>query len=427
MDFLALHAAWPGRYPVLLESVARPGRYDLLLALPQRRLAQGPCSAGWETVERDFLTVFQRQWRAESATPSSTLPFTTGWFVYLGYELAADIEPRLRLPRPENLPTALAVRMGGALIRDRERGETWLVADTPELAREIQHDCAHPPPPPRVEFPAPTLWEDEEIPFLEAVRRARQYLHDGDIFQANLSRAWRAEGISVHHAPAIYHALRRANPAPFAGLCRFGDWAIVSSSPERLVTARDAIVQTRPIAGTRPRGDTPLADADLARTLLAHPKEQAEHVMLIDLLRNDLGKLCRPGTIQVDERMVLESYAHVHHIVSNIRGELRSGMLPGDILRALFPGGTITGCPKVRSMEIIAELENTPRGPYTGSFGYVDQRGWLDMNILIRTLWIEGDQLTFRAGAGIVHDSDPESELRETRAKAEGMARALRA
>jgi anthranilate synthase component 1 len=201
--------------------------------------------------------------------------------------------------------------------------------------------------------------------------------------------------------------------------------AIVSSSPERLVSVQGRSVETRPIAGTRPRSDNMAADAAWAQELMSHPKEQAEHIMLIDLERNDLGRICRPGTVQVDEFMVLESYAHVHHIVSNIRGELREDVTPGQVIRAVFPGGTITGCPKVRCMEIIAELEQEPRGAYTGSMGYINRDGSMDLNILIRTMTVAGDRIRLRAGAGIVADSVPEAELDETRAKARGLLRAL--
>jgi anthranilate synthase component 1 len=218
--------------------------------------------------------------------------------------------------------------------------------------------------------------------------------------------------------------LRRANPAPFAGLLQHNDWAVVSSSPERLIEVRRGVVQTRPIAGTRPRV---VGDDDLARIreLTAHPKERAEHVMLIDLERNDLGRVCKPGTVEVNELMVVESYAHVHHIVSNVRGRLREGITPGQVIAATFPGGTITGCPKVRCMEIIAALEDAPRGAYTGALGYLDRNGDLDLNILIRTLTLQGRDVTLRAGAGIVADSDAAKELDETRAKARGMLRAL--
>ncbi len=199
----------------------------------------------------------------------------------------------------------------------------------------------------------------------------------------------------------------------------------MSSSPERLVRVSGERVETRPIAGTRPRAETAEDDRWLAERLLGHPKEQAEHIMLIDLERNDLGRICRPGTIAVDELMVLESYRHVHHIVSNVTGRLRPGVGPAGIIAAVFPGGTITGCPKVRCMEIIAELERGPRGAYTGSMGYLNRDGGMDLNILIRTIERRGSELVTRAGAGIVADSIPERELGETRDKARGPLMAM--
>jgi len=199
---------------------------------------------------------------------------------------------------------------------------------------------------------------------------------------------------------------------------------VLSSSPERLVSVRGNVASTRPIAGTRARlgGDD---DVARLRELIGHPKERAEHVMLIDLERNDLGRVCVPGSVVVDELMTLESYAHVHHIVSNVRGTLRPGVSPGAIIRAVFPGGTITGCPKVRTMQIIAELEGVGRGAYTGSLGYLNTDGDMDLNILIRSLEMRAGSLCFRAGAGIVADSIGERELDETRAKARGLLRAL--
>jgi anthranilate synthase component 1 len=199
----------------------------------------------------------------------------------------------------------------------------------------------------------------------------------------------------------------------------------LSSSPERLVSIRGNTVSTRPIAGTRPRGATPEADAALVRSLLDNEKERAEHVMLIDLERNDLGRVCAGGSVRVDEYMSVETYAHVHHIVSNVSGLLRNDVSPIGVIRALFPGGTITGCPKVRCMEIIAELEGVGRGAYTGSIGYLNRDGSCDLNILIRTITAQGGLFKFRAGAGIVADSNPAQELAETRAKAEGLLRAL--
>jgi anthranilate synthase component 1 len=240
----------------------------------------------------------------------------------------------------------------------------------------------------------------------------------------NLSRKWRAEFEAAPEPAALYARLRAANPAPFAGLLAHAGWALASSSPERLVSVRGRVVETRPIAGTRPRlpGDD---DAARVGELMAHPKERAEHVMLIDLERNDLGRVCEPGSVRVDELMVVESYAHVHHIVSNVRGELRAGVGPGQVLAAVFPGGTITGCPKVRCMQIIAELEGEGRGPYTGALGYLDRSGDMDLNILIRSAWLQGTQAQLRAGAGLVVDSVPQAELEETRAKARGLLRAL--
>jgi anthranilate synthase component 1 len=198
---------------------------------------------------------------------------------------------------------------------------------------------------------------------------------------------------------------------------------ILSSSPERLVSSRNGIVRTRPIAGTYPRSRDTEQDSRLSLELLMHPKERAEHIMLVDLERNDLGRICEPGSINVDDLMVIESYEHVHHIVSGISGKLQPGVLPGDIVRAIFPGGTITGCPKVRCMEIIAELELESRDAYTGSVGYLCHNGDMDLNILIRTITHRNGHYVFRAGAGIVADSDPERELAETRSKARGLYR----
>ncbi len=225
---------------------------------------------------------------------------------------------------------------------------------------------------------------------------------------------------------SLYRRLRAANPSPFAALLRDGDFAIISSSPERLVSVQGDRIATRPIAGTRPRGASPERDAALIESLLGNEKERAEHVMLIDLERNDLGRVCVAGSVRVDEFMAVESYAHVHHIVSNVSGIKSPEVSPVQVLRAVFPGGTITGCPKVRCMQIIAELEAVGRGAYTGALGYLNRDGSCDFNILIRTITTQGSTFSFRAGAGIVADSTPAHELAETRAKAEGLLRALR-
>lgn len=280
-------------------------------------------------------------------------------------------------------------------------------------------------------LPSPPIWQppvyiDEDAPqrYLDGVARVLDYLADGDVFQANLSRGWRAAFAQALDPAALFQRLRTHNPAPFAGIFRTARGSVVSASPERLVAVQGREAATRPIAGTRPRFDGD-DDAARIRELVGHPKERAEHVMLIDLERNDLGRVCRAGSVRVDELMTVESYAHVHHIVSNVRGSLREDATPGQVIAAVFPGGTITGCPKVRCMQIVAELEAVGRGAYTGAMGWLGRDGDMDLNILIRSAEVEGDTLRFRTGAGIVIDSDPQRELDETRAKARGMLRAL--
>jgi anthranilate synthase component 1 len=266
--------------------------------------------------------------------------------------------------------------------------------------------------------------------FRQRVDAALEYISAGEVYQANLSRPWRGQfmqGITAAlAAPGLYERLRRVNPAPFAAFAQFGHWRLLSSSPERLVRVQGTRVETRPIAGTRPRSRIDGQDEGEMAALIANAKERAEHVMLIDLERNDLGRICQPGSVRADEFMCVESYAHVHHIVSNVCGERLPQVTPIDVLRAVFPGGTITGCPKFRCMQIIAELEAQAREAYTGALGYINLDGSMDFNILIRSLTLHGSRVEFRTGAGIVADSSFERELAETRAKARGMLRALR-
>ena len=446
LDLLSLHRLDAARYPLLLESVAGTGRsgnalsrWDLLLIADGdglglerdgvvRRLDGERIEAG------DFLAALDQDWRraraAENDDARPDRPFRGGWALFLSYELAASIEPVLRLPdAPGPLPVALALRCPAAVLRDRDTGECLVIAEDAHAAsiesllRDVDAANALPPLP---AWQSPeSITEDEPARFVDGVARIHDYLCAGDVFQVNLSRAWRAEFAEAPDPAALYARLREANPAPFAGLLSHGGWSLASSSPERLVSVRDGIAETRPIAGTRPRfpGDD---DAERMRELVGHPKERAEHVMLIDLERNDLGRVCLPGSVRVDELMTVESYAHVHHIVSNVRGELREGATPGEVIRAVFPGGTITGCPKVRCMQIISELEGEGRGAYTGAFGYLNRDGDMDLNILIRSAWLHGRELQLRAGAGIVVDSDAERELQETRHKARGLLRALK-
>jgi anthranilate synthase component 1/para-aminobenzoate synthetase component 1 len=257
----------------------------------------------------------------------------------------------------------------------------------------------------------------------EMVRRAKEYILAGDIFQANLSQRLELEygGDNLE----LYRALRRINPSPFAGYCDFGSYQLVSSSPERLVQLIGRRAQTRPIAGTRGRGVDKQEDNNLTAELNLDPKERAEHIMLVDLERNDMGRVCDYGSVTVNELMVNEAYSHVIHIVSNVLGDLHENRDALDLLRAMFPGGTITGCPKVHCMEIIDELEPVRRGPYTGSFGYIGYNGNMDMNIIIRTLVRQEDSVYIQVGAGIVADSDPEREYNETLRKAEAMVHAV--
>ena len=260
--------------------------------------------------------------------------------------------------------------------------------------------------------------------YMDMVKRAKEYIAAGDIFQANLSL--RVSAKTGDREPwEIYRTLREINPSPFAAFMDFGDYQIVSSSPERLVRVRGGIVDTRPIAGTRPRGRSTREDALLRRELLLNEKERAEHIMLIDLERNDLGRISEYGSVVVDELMVTEEYSHVMHIVSNVRGTLAAGKDCFSAVRAVFPGGTITGVPKVRCMQIIDEIEKTRRGPYTGSLGYIGFNGNMDLNIVIRTFLLRDGTAYIQAGSGIVADSDPEREYQESMKKAEALIKTL--
>ncbi|HDK41246.1 MAG TPA: anthranilate synthase component I family protein, partial [Nitrospirae bacterium] len=263
-----------------------------------------------------------------------------------------------------------------------------------------------------------------ENDYIEMVKRAKDYIKAGDIFQANLSQRVSAD-ISRTGPWDIYKTLSRINPSPFAVYLDMGDYQIVSSSPERLVKFSGNTVETRPIAGTRPRGRNAKADRKMRADLLINEKERAEHLMLIDLERNDLGKISDYGSVTVDELMITEDYSHVIHIVSNIKGTAAKGKDCFDAIRATFPGGTITGVPKVRCMEIIDELETVTRGPYTGSLGYISLTGSMDMNIIIRTFVIKNGIAYVQAGAGIVADSDPKKEYGETLKKAEALIKTL--
>jgi aminodeoxychorismate synthase component I len=277
---------------------------------------------------------------------------------------------------------------------------------------------------PLVQFDAAITQQMPEARFETMVGMAKEYIAAGDIFQANLSQRFSAP-MGENLPWDLYRTLSAINPAPFACYMDMGDYQIVSSSPERLVSLAGERVEARPIAGTRPRTGDQALDTLSGEELLAHPKERAEHVMLVDLMRNDLGRVCDYGSVKVSEFMTTEHYSHVIHIVSNVVGTLGPGMDQVALLKAVFPGGTITGAPKVRCMEIIEELEPVRRGIYTGSAGYLSVSGDMDLNILIRTVLAKDGVFQFQTGAGIVADSDPAGEYRETLHKAAAMNRAL--
>ena len=268
------------------------------------------------------------------------------------------------------------------------------------------------------------IYEMKKNAYMDIVRKTKEYIAAGDIFQSNLSQRVSAY-IGDKNPWNLYEILSSINPSPFAAFIDFGDYQIVSSSPERLIRVKDRVIETRPIAGTRPRGKDKKEDELMRIELLLNEKERAEHIMLIDLERNDLGRVSYYGSVAVDELMITEDYSHVIHIVSNIRGELADGKDSFDAIKAAFPGGTITGVPKVRCMEIIDELEPVRRGPYTGSIGYVSFSGDMDLNIIIRTFVIKDEMAYVQVGAGIVADSDPEREYYETLKKAEALIRTL--
>lgn len=260
--------------------------------------------------------------------------------------------------------------------------------------------------------------------YLQTIARAIEYTHAGDCFQVNIAqRLLTPARISPLE---LYSKLRERNPAPFAGYFDLGDRILISASPERFLRVDGGEIETRPIKGTRPRGNTPDEDRRLADELMASEKDHAENVMIVDLLRNDLGRVCEYASVRVEALCRLESYQYVHHLVSEVRGRLREGMKPTDLIRAAFPGGSVTGAPKIRAMEIITELEETARGPYCGSLGYLGFDGAMDSNLLIRTFVQGGGWLHFSVGGGIVADSVPEKEYAETWHKAEGLLRALR-
>ncbi|MFE1746356.1 anthranilate synthase component I [Coleofasciculus sp. H7-2] len=438
-----------GKIATLLESPYNPlqhsteanraiARYSICAGAP--RLVDG-AQAMWTPPVGEILPFLRRllqrsAFKDESIGAHSELPFTGGWLGWLGYDLAWEIEqlPNLNSD-PLPFPVAYWYEPASFAVLDHWKQTLWLAAsDEAELdslqsllEQKSRTQCGiadssiQNPKSPHFHFWTPqTDYED-------AVRQAKKYIQAGDIFQANLSI--RFESHITAHPWAIYQALHQINPSPFASYWQTPWGALISCSPERLVQMQDRQAQTRPIAGTRSRGTTPALDEHLAQDLIANAKERAEHIMLVDLERNDLGRVCEWGSVEVNELFTIERYSHVMHLVSNVIGKIRPNYDAVDLIRAFFPGGTITGCPKVRCMEIIEELEPVRRNLFYGSCGFLDWRGDLDLNILIRTLLYPNRadvaMVYGQVGAGIVADSDPEREWHESLHKAQALLAAL--
>jgi para-aminobenzoate synthetase component I len=390
--------------------------------------------------------------RFTSATIPGLPPFQGGAAGLFPYDLCHYLE---RLPRPRYYDFAmpdLAVGLYDWVISfDHQENKAWLVSTGhPEIEErrrkqraeqrrdQVQHLLERPPhtfsrpttdpiPITAPNYPVacqPGVFSNFDKPgYLHALRRAIDYIHAGDCFQVNIAQ--RLLSPAREPALAVYARLRQCNPAPFAGFFDLGDCAIASASPERFVKAQDGNVETRPIKGTSQRGVLPEEDFARADQLLGSAKDRAENVMIVDLLRNDLGRVCEYGSVRVEDLCKLESYPTVHHLVSQVVGKLRAGRGPVDLLPAAFPGGSVTGAPKIRAMEIITELEQTARGAYCGCLGFIGFDGAMDTSLLIRTFTIGQGWIQFPVGGGIVADSDPEREYEETWHKAEGMLRGL--
>jgi anthranilate synthase component 1 len=382
--------------------------------------------------------------RQNVAPVPAALRFGGGLVGYFGYESVRHVEPKaLQGGKPDALgtPDMLLLVSDELAVMDNVLGKLYLVvyADPREAgawraARErlqrLHSRLASPLPEPAALFrenaaaPAPVALERSftERDFLAAVQRSKEYIFAGDCMQVQISqRTTRA-----FDAPPLelYRALRGVNPSPYMYFFDFGDHHVVGASPEIMVRLQGGRVTLRPIAGTRPRGRTPDEDAKTAEELLADPKERAEHVMLIDLGRNDVGRVAQTGTVRVTETMAVERYSHVMHIVSNVEGQVRQGLDAIDVFRASFPAGTVTGAPKVRAMQIIDELEPVKRGVYSGAVGYLGFNGDMDVAIAIRTAVLKDGKLHVQAAAGVVADSDPQSEWQETKHKTRAILRA---
>ena len=436
-------------WPMLLDSARadpRLGRWSYVAADPFLTLTSkdGRLTLGERSFTGDPFAVLQRALAHYPLDhdPGLPPPFQTGAMGWFGYDLAHHLE---HLPHPALDDLALPDLGIGfydtLLAFDVLERRAWLLSSgwpetSPEASmhrRKARADALQARlEPATTPGPVPELNGETRIrsnftraDYETAVQRVVDYILAGDIFQANLSQRFLAELPAGLDGWGLYRRLRMRNPAPFAAYLKTAGVEIVSASPERFLRLEGRQVETRPIKGTRPRGAVPEEDRRLGEELVASEKDRAENVMIVDLLRNDLSRVCRDHSVLTPEICVLESFATVHHLVSTVAGELRPGLDAVDLLRATFPGGSITGAPKIRAMEIIAELEPTRRGPYCGAIGWLGGDGWMDTSITIRTYAIKDGKVAFQAGGGIVADSDPAAEYEETLDKARALIQAL--
>ncbi|MGF1453048.1 MAG: aminodeoxychorismate synthase component I [Opitutales bacterium] len=437
-EYFAALALLPGA--LWLDSAARGGasRWSIMTACPRRTFRcrgdsweiSGTRASGGEAGAWGALCQFVRDEMAVAGAPEDcTLPFAGGVAGYLGYDLGRLLE-RFRgrhCPAAGEPPDATLAAYDRALLWDHREGRAWRVNGGLDL-KPLSAAVAEPElraPPVTAELLAEAGLEalSSKQGYLEAVERTRAWIESGDVYQINLAQRFRQR--QPEPAAALYPRLRHTNPGPFSAFFDFGGGHLLSTSPERFWEFEGGRVHASPIKGTRPRGTTPAEDTARRAELAASDKEQAELRMIVDLLRNDLGRVCRPGSIRVAEEGRLETFASVHHRVADIVGELAPGHDVLDLLAASLPGGSITGAPKIRAMEIIDALEPFRRGPFCGSIGYFSRSGRADFNIAIRTVVHRGTELTFDVGSGIVWDSEPEAEYAETLAKAGGIVAAL--
>tara|TARA_B100000700_G_scaffold172437_2_gene190517 strand:- start:49526 stop:50884 length:1359 start_codon:yes stop_codon:yes gene_type:complete len=420
------------RGAVLLDS-GRPhgpgGRYDIISAEPIALMSVSPAgkvSSDSDTPLPEEPIAAQKALlsRLDIEAPKSDLPFLGGLIGYWSYDFGRCLEPiNGQATDAVDLPWSRVGLYDWAIIQDHARGESFLVADPRRREQVKSWLAANVPATAAFAVTAPFAGEQDRTGYGERFRAVQRYIHAGDCYQINLTQRFSAPFRG--DLWQAYLRLRKATPTPFAGFMAWEDKAVLSLSPERFLQCHAGRVEARPIKGTRPRGDTPEQDAALAQALKASAKDRAENVMIVDLLRNDLGRACAPGSVRVPQLCGLESYANVHHLVSVVEGRLADDQAPLDILAAAFPGGSITGAPKIRAMQIIDELEPSRRSVYCGSLGYIDQRGHMDTSIAIRTAVASGGQLHLWGGGGLVADSQEDAEYLETLDKIRHLLTAL--